>query len=68
MHETSTSAPGLRSQSVDLTIDGSSKATVWSTDFLGITVPGIGNVDYLGSPQVTQKGSGNVSIRSLGNP
>ena len=61
-------APGLHSQSVNLTINGPGNATVWATDFLSISVSGIGNVDYYGSPQITQTGSGNVSVNSLGNP
>jgi len=61
-------APGLRSQSINLTINGPGNATVWATDFLSISVSGVGNVDYYGSPQITQTGSGNVSINSLGNP
>jgi len=61
-------APELRSQSVDISASGPNDATVWATDFLNIETSGIGNVDYYGSPQVTQSGSGNISINSLGNP
>jgi len=61
-------APGLRSQRVNLTINGPGSATVWATDFLSVSVSGIGNVDYYGNPQVTQTGSGNMSLKSLGNP
>lgn len=61
-------APGLYSQSVELSINGPGRATVWASDSLDIAVSGIGIVDYYGSPQVTQSSSGNVQINSLGNP
>jgi hypothetical protein len=61
-------APGLRSQKAEVTINGSGEATVWATGFLNITVSGKGSVDYYGSPQVTQHGSGLVNISSLGDP
>jgi len=61
-------APELRSQLVNINASGPNDATVWATDFLNIETSGIGNVDYYGSPQVTQSGSGNIRIKSLGNP
>jgi len=61
-------APELRSQSVDISANGSNKATVRATGFLNIETSGIGNVDYYGSPQVTQSGSGNMTINGLDNP
>lgn len=61
-------APELRSTSVHLAINGPGNATVWATDFLIIETSGIGNVDYYGSPQITQSGSGKININSFGNP
>jgi len=61
-------APRLLSQSVGINASGPNDVTVWAADFLNIDTSGIGNVDYYGSPQVTQSGSGNININGLGNP
>ncbi|HAV76937.1 MAG TPA: hypothetical protein DCX53_06235, partial [Anaerolineae bacterium] len=44
------SAPGLRSQKVDISASGSNDVTVWSTDFMNIEMSGNGKIYYYGSP------------------
>jgi hypothetical protein len=61
-------APKLQSQRADVSISGSCDAIFWATDILNINIAGNGSVNYYGSPQVTQSGSGNINIKSLGNP
>ena len=61
-------ALGLRSQSADVTMSGSSEAAVWATDFLDVSVAGKGSLDYYGNPQISQRVSGKARINSLGIP
>jgi hypothetical protein len=61
-------APKLQSHRADVSISGSGDAILWATDILNINIVGNGSVKYYGSPQVSQSGSGNVNISSLGNP
>jgi len=61
-------APKLQSQNTTVSLSGSNNATVWAVDTMNVTMSGKGSVHYYGSPQITQLGSGNISIKSLGNP
>lgn len=61
-------APRLQSQIANISLSGSNDVTVWAVDTLNLTIAGDGRVQYHGSPQVFQTGSGKVSIEGLGNP
>lgn len=55
----------LESNSAKLLVTGVSKASVHAVDTLNVTISGVGQVTYKGSPQITQKISGIGSIKSL---
>ncbi|MDX1378327.1 MAG: head GIN domain-containing protein [Anaerolineales bacterium] len=61
-------APKLQSQTTTLSLSGTNDATISVVRTLDVTVAGDGSVQYYGSPQVSQTGSGKVSIQGLGNP
>jgi hypothetical protein len=60
-------APDLESQEATVRIGGAGGATVWVRDTLDVTISGAGNVDYFGSPAVTQDITGAGSITSRGD-
>jgi hypothetical protein len=61
-------APNLHSQRTEVSISGSGDATVLAIEVLNVVMSGNGSVNYFGSPQVSQSGSGNVDLKALGNP
>ncbi len=48
-------ATGLCSETADINISGPSRAQVYSTDRLDVTIRGTGSVEYLGEPKVRQQ-------------
>jgi hypothetical protein len=60
------SASGLESQDVALKQSGVGNAHVWAVTTLDASLSGAGNIDYRGSPAVTQKVSGVGHIRNAG--
>jgi hypothetical protein len=59
-------APDLRSQSTSIEIDGLGEGKVWAEETLYISIDGGGNVDYYGSPIVSQDINGLGEIHNLG--
>lgn len=59
-------APKLQSQTTSISISGSNDVTVWAVDSMTVTISGNGSVQYYGSPQINQSGSGNVELIGLG--
>ncbi len=60
-------AGDLRSQAADIKISSSGSATAWVTDKLDATLSSSGNLNYYGSPSVTQSTSSSGKVVSLGN-
>jgi hypothetical protein len=60
------SAAGLESQDVAVKQSGVGNAHVWAVTTLDASLSGAGNIDYRGSPAVTQKVSGVGHIRNAG--
>jgi len=60
------SAAGLESQDVVVKQSGVGNAHVWAVTTLDASLSGAGNIDYRGSPTVTQKVSGVGHIRNAG--
>ena len=59
-------APKLQSQTVNISLNGSNDVTIWAVKTMKIAISGQGNVQYYGSPQINQSGSGNAELVSLG--
>jgi hypothetical protein len=62
------SAPKLESKKATVMLRGAGKATVWAVEDLEVTITGLGNVAYYGSPTVKEKVVGLGSVTSLGDP
>jgi hypothetical protein len=61
-------APQLESQTAQVKLTGLGSATVWAVQELDVTIQGLGNVEYYGTPAVTQKITGVGRLTSLSNP
>jgi hypothetical protein len=59
-------APKLQSQTTNISLNGSNDVTIWAVETMKIAISGQGNVQYYGSPQINQSGSGNAELVSLG--
>ncbi len=59
-------AGDLQSGDTDVTITGSGNATVWVDGKLNIRIAGFGNVNYYGTPDVSQSITGGGGVKSLG--
>jgi len=57
----------LESQDTTISLSGSNNATVWAVETMNVTISGNGSVQYYGSPQVSQIGSGNAKLINLGD-
>lgn len=60
-------APKLQSETTTIALSGSNEVTVWAVDLMKVTISGNGSVQYYGSPQINQSGSGNVKLFGLGS-
>jgi hypothetical protein len=62
-------APELESQTVEATLEGVGSATVWAVKELDVTLRGIGEVSYYGTPQVRKniEGPSLGGVKSLGS-
>jgi len=58
-------AEDLISKDAEVEISGAGKATVYATETLDVNLTGLGSVEYLGDPSVTQKITGPGSVRSV---
>lgn len=59
--------PKLQSQEANISLNGSNNTTIWAVETIKVIVNGNGSVQYYGSPQINQSGSGNAELVSLGN-
>lgn len=59
-------AGGLASRDTTVTISGAGGATVAATDTLVARISGIGNIEYIGGPRVTQEITGVGRLRRVG--
>ncbi|XHS79655.1 head GIN domain-containing protein [Burkholderiaceae bacterium UC74_6] len=60
-------AEDLKVNAAKVSISGAGGARLWVTDMLNVSISGIGDVDYFGSPtKVTRDTSGLGSIKALG--
>jgi hypothetical protein len=55
-------APRLQCRSSTVNVKGSGKATVWAAENLDVTIRGLGNVEYYGTPKVTKQVSPMASV------
>lgn len=56
----------LESENAEIKITGFGDATVWAKDTLDVAITGSGNLEYYGSPKVTQTMTGFGQVNSLG--
>lgn len=61
-------AGGLRSQRAEVSLSGAGTADLWVTDQLDVTIHGMGEVAYHGSPTVRQHIAGLGGLRRLPEP
>jgi hypothetical protein len=59
--------PDLKSQAASVDINGAGNVTMWVLDTLDVTISAAGNVEYYGSPSVTQDISGVGKVTSQGD-
>jgi hypothetical protein len=60
-------AGDLRTQATRLDVSGAGNATVWAVTDLNVTIDGVGDVHYYGSPKIKQEINGVGSLKSLGD-
>lgn len=60
-------AADLRSITATVTTSGAGSATIWVVDELEASITGVGDIEYFGSPLVTQRVTGLGSIESRGD-
>ncbi len=58
----------LESQAATVELNGVGNARVWASETLDVRIPGVGSVEYYGSPEVTKEGSIVGHLYHLGNP
>jgi len=58
-------ADDLKAATVDASVSGNGKTTVWATDELKVNASGRGKVEYKGKPRIDQSISDEGSIKSI---
>lgn len=61
------SAGDLQTKETRVTINGAGECTVWVDESLDVRIGGFGNLNYYGSPSVSQSISGAGGVNSLGD-
>ncbi len=55
----------LKSESAEISVSGLGSATVWATEQLSAELQGAGNIEYIGSPQLTKSVDGIGMVQAI---